>query len=612
MPVVSSGQTLVSNGDFNTGDFTGWTLFTTANGSLGPAGSGLPVVTSFNVTGSGAQNAATFQVGEVSFDQTQQGGAIEQTVTLPGGSINFSADIAALGDTSVNSTNEEGGVFSVLLDGTTEATVDIGSIAADAVIRDTLSFTASESAGPHMLEILITRPAQNGTAGQTPEEFVTNIAITPAGTVYSGSYLSGIVLSNPTTQNPTTVAATGYVTNTTTAHNGDAVYGTNAAAWNFTNLGTIKGTGTTADGVRLIDGGIVTNGQSDPAGGVIQGTVNGVEIDGTAGTVVNFGMIEALGSITNASGSITGGNAIQLNAGGSVQNGASGSTAGLIAGYHIGILVPSAASAGAVVTVTNFGTIESLQTAINGFNGVGVQLDQGGSVANFGLISGQLGVLMPTSPGAAGTVSNLGTVEATGSLTTSGTITLYPDGVVLDGGGTVTNGQSGATSVLITGGWNGVSLEDAPGTVVNFATIESTATIISPAGFHGSGVLLGDGGSIINGSSGSTDALIQSYEIGVYIGGIRGVPTAGAVGTVVNFGTIDETGAGNAGISAVLLGSGGTITNHGLISGARNGNPTSGYPGVVEFRNTAGTVVNLGAITNPDNSNGINLLSGVG
>ena len=158
----AANAAIVTNGDFATGNFTGWTLFTTVNGSFGV--SGLPAVTSFNVTVSGAQNAATFQVGEVTPDGTQQGGGITQMVTLPGGSIDFSANIAALGGTT---TNEEGGVFSVLLDGITEDTVGIGTIAADEVIRNTLSFTTTERAGPHTLEILITRPGTN--PSRTPE-----------------------------------------------------------------------------------------------------------------------------------------------------------------------------------------------------------------------------------------------------------------------------------------------------------------------------------------------------------------------------------------------------------------------------------------------------------
>jgi hypothetical protein len=177
--VPTANAAIITNGDFATGDFTGWTLFTTSNGSPGPSGSGLPAVTSFNVTGAGAQNAATFQVGEVAFNGTQQGGGITQTVTLPGGPISFFADIASLGIAGVNG---EGGVFNVLLDGITEDTLDIGTIDSGAVIRDTLSFATTEGAGAHTLEILITRPFLNAT-GVTPEQFITNIAISAVAAV---------------------------------------------------------------------------------------------------------------------------------------------------------------------------------------------------------------------------------------------------------------------------------------------------------------------------------------------------------------------------------------------------------------------------------------------
>jgi hypothetical protein len=171
---------IVTNGDFATGDFTGWTLFTTPNGSLGPSGSGLPAVTSFNVSGAGVQNAATFNVGEAVFDMTQQGGGITQTVTLPGGLISFSADVAssALGRLG----NLEGGIFDVLIDGVTKDALDVGQISADSVTRDTLSFTTTESTGAHTLEILITRPFINVT-GVTPDQFITNIEISAATAV---------------------------------------------------------------------------------------------------------------------------------------------------------------------------------------------------------------------------------------------------------------------------------------------------------------------------------------------------------------------------------------------------------------------------------------------
>lgn len=181
--VPAANAAIVTNGDFATGDFTGWTLFTTANGSLGES-EGLPAVTSFNVTGAGAQNAATFQVGEVVPGSGQQGGGITQTVTLPGGPISFSANVASLGIV----VNAEGGVFNVLLDGITEDTLDIGTINSGAVIRDTLSFATTESAGAHTLEILITRPATN--PARTPEQFITNIAFTGAAAVPEPASLS--------------------------------------------------------------------------------------------------------------------------------------------------------------------------------------------------------------------------------------------------------------------------------------------------------------------------------------------------------------------------------------------------------------------------------------
>jgi hypothetical protein len=184
---------IVTNGNFATGDFTGWTQFTTSNGILGPSGSGLPAVTSFNVTGSGAQNAAHFKVGQASLVLgSQQGGGITQTVTLPGGSVSFSADIAAMGNSLAG--NAEGGVFNVLLDGVTEDTVDIGHIDAGAVIRDTLSFTTTETAGAHTLEILITRPFIVTPAA--PEQFITNIAMAAVPGPIAGAGLPGLILAS--------------------------------------------------------------------------------------------------------------------------------------------------------------------------------------------------------------------------------------------------------------------------------------------------------------------------------------------------------------------------------------------------------------------------------
>jgi hypothetical protein len=176
---ANSWANLITNGNFATGDFTGWTLATTANGTLGP--SPLPQVSSFDVSGSGATNAAQFQVGDVTFTGLQEGGSISQNIVTGAGNLVFGANIASFAS---HSGNVEGGVFSVLLDGVTLDTVDIGNIDVGQTIRAVLSFSDLVSAGSHDLEILMTRPFINsGAFGGTPFQYVTDATADVAGSV---------------------------------------------------------------------------------------------------------------------------------------------------------------------------------------------------------------------------------------------------------------------------------------------------------------------------------------------------------------------------------------------------------------------------------------------
>jgi hypothetical protein len=169
---------LIQNGNFATGDFTDWMLFTTMNGSLGVGG--LPQVTSFDVTGTGPTDAAEFNVGQAifQFDGPRAGGGIEQVVTANAGLYNFNANIAV----NAMSSNVDGGGFSVLVDGVSEDSVNFGPMDFDPpfdgpLLRNTLAFTTALSTGPHEIEILITRDFQNGLF--TPDQFLTNISLVP-------------------------------------------------------------------------------------------------------------------------------------------------------------------------------------------------------------------------------------------------------------------------------------------------------------------------------------------------------------------------------------------------------------------------------------------------
>jgi hypothetical protein len=153
---VSAFGSIVFNGDFGTGDLTGWTVYTMANGSNG---TGLPDVVSFNTTGAGATNSAQFNVGEVSFTGAQAGGGLIQLVTLAAGEYTFFANIGA--QNSPVGGNAELGVFSILIDGVTEGTTDLGFWPdANTIELSTLVGVFSVSTpGVYQLQILITRPS---------------------------------------------------------------------------------------------------------------------------------------------------------------------------------------------------------------------------------------------------------------------------------------------------------------------------------------------------------------------------------------------------------------------------------------------------------------------
>jgi hypothetical protein len=154
------------NGDFQTGDFTGWTTFTTANGTIGT-----PAVVSFDTTGSGASLAAQFNVARVNPTPGQQGGGIFQVVSLVmAGPYDLHVDIAA--DRPTPSGNGSGGVFTLLLDNVAVDSHDFGLIDGNTTLRASLEATVNLGVGPHEFRVLITRPF--GTSAFPLNQYVDN------------------------------------------------------------------------------------------------------------------------------------------------------------------------------------------------------------------------------------------------------------------------------------------------------------------------------------------------------------------------------------------------------------------------------------------------------
>jgi hypothetical protein len=224
---------------------------------------------------------------------------------------------------------------------------------------------------------------------------------------------------------------------------------------------------------------------------------------GIPGTVTNAGLLEAAN-----------GYGIFLRSGGTITNGSTIATSAKITGGVDGVKIGIHGSG----TVSNFGTIASTSTA----QGVGVlalanaDVVNGSTADTSALISGYFDGVQINGTGA--TVSNFGTILATGTSTIVGSSSF---GVYLTKGGAITNGSTTDTKASITGSLFSVEIAHGAGTVVNFGTIMTTGTL-------GRGILLQDGGSVTNNLSGYISAAGRN---GVYIGGA-------SAGIITNLGTI--------------------------------------------------------------------------
>ncbi|MGE5269100.1 MAG: hypothetical protein ACM3JG_05440, partial [Thiohalocapsa sp.] len=290
---------------------------------------------------------------------------------------------------------------------------------------------------------------------------------------------------------------------------------------------------------RAAGGVSVTNTTANHGGDAIYGYAS------YAWTIHNYGTVKSNPSA---------GSGIDLAGGGAVTNN------GTIDAYRYGVFI--GADPGLVV---NSGTI----IGGRGFEGAAIFMEGiSGSISNSGLMVGEVFMV-------GGTVSNTGTIAGYPGLNS---------GLVLDtGGGVVTNS---AATAAIQGYATGISIRN---TAVGAATLVNDGTIAS-TGLQSRAVDLYLGGFVSNASSG-----FISGGSGVSGAGIR---IQGAVGTVVNAGTV------TTGHQAVWLEAGGIVSNSpsGVIDGAGDG---------VHIDGATGTVANLGSIIGEGNVySGVALLAG--
>ena len=164
------GANGIVNGDFETGSLSPWTTFTTANGAIGGAD-----VESFDTTGNGASLAATFNVGEVIFTGSGEGGGIYQNFS--GAPYTVSADVAAQA-APAHPGNADCGTFFVQLDGSTIASHAFGGCPGSSVARwHFFVHIANGVSGFHQLRILIERKFTAAGPTLTPNEYVDNVRV---------------------------------------------------------------------------------------------------------------------------------------------------------------------------------------------------------------------------------------------------------------------------------------------------------------------------------------------------------------------------------------------------------------------------------------------------
>ena len=164
--VGQPASTPLANGDFETGDFSGFTLFETENGDMSSGvinidannDGSLSRVGQFVVGVSGAANVGN-----------PGGGGLYQNVVLQDGDLTVTMDVTA----SSGSNNGDGGLAEVFFDGQLMDSHNFGSVTAGVKEYETLSFTIPNvTAGVHEIRIQFTREYLKSSVSQLLDNIV--------------------------------------------------------------------------------------------------------------------------------------------------------------------------------------------------------------------------------------------------------------------------------------------------------------------------------------------------------------------------------------------------------------------------------------------------------
>lgn len=410
------------------------------------------------------------------------------------------------------------------------------------------------------------------------------------GTTISNAYFTGVTLTQAT-YNP--VLVTGAITVTT----GVALYGGGGVAWTVTNAGLLRSDAAGVSGgygVSLTAGGYLTN----QSGGIIDGYQGGVRISGGAATLTNEGLISASGTAADAVNLLGGGvltNALHASIAGyaavfSSTAAVTITNAGMLSGNSFGVLLPN----GGEVTNQSTGTITASGAAANAVQLANTVVNDGQvSAAGYGVFGASYidNQSQGRIAGAAGGVHMfLGTLINAGSIGAYGT---YGTGIFLQTDGLVSNELNAAISAS----GLGINFAGNVGTAVNDGLINGGSIGVDHASVvtnqsHGTITGGNDGLLITSGSvanagtiAGATGILVQggvpvlNQAGGVISGTALGINISGAAGTVENAGRI------SGGSDAISFGAG--YVNRLIVD------PGASFSGLVDGGGAAGSTMEL-------------------
>jgi len=173
--VAAANSQMFINGNFEVGNLGFWNIANTTNGATT-----VQNVIQFDIDGPGTRPtnyAAEFNVGQVNFAPgVPEGIELTQTLNLNAGwQYYFDFDWAAVGNPSFS--NAEGGIFSLIVNGTAISTQAAGVINASQTLYGHVTgiFTPTTS-GAYSIGARIERPFI--TTSNTPRQYVDNFAVT--------------------------------------------------------------------------------------------------------------------------------------------------------------------------------------------------------------------------------------------------------------------------------------------------------------------------------------------------------------------------------------------------------------------------------------------------